>query len=239
MDKDYFDKLIFDIKKPSMQFSFEEAEIDGPTTESHLGGLPFRLKKDVWPKCGACNEDMEFIMQLREIDQFESVLLKTIYSCDCQLHNYQPQVQIFQYVNPKIDKAIVSDYAYPIPYVRIKMIPSWSIPKWDMFKRLYPDLVQKIKDDHQGLYGNERDIEAEYLTFRYNSNMIGKEPFSLFGGYPEFAAVPKTSKCTCCNKEAEFVFQLDSTNEYNVDWEQMTFYCYKCKTTGLHSFFLS
>ena len=142
-----------------------------------------------------------------------------------------------EYKNPNLDSVTVNKaYAPRIPYVQIRLEAAWSIPEWRVFKSTFPELYRKIEEDFPG---RTKDFQEAYSTYRYNNNMVSYEAYSGYGGYPEYVSASKKIKCSCCKEEAEFVFQLDSLEEYYIDWAQMTLYCYKCNNTGIHSFVLS
>ena len=228
------------IKKPAMQVTFESAvkKIEADA-ESHLGGKPYILKGEEWPTCPSCKEDMDFFLQLREMDPDKIVTLKTFYQCDCQIKDYTPFISIREYSNPDpqfIDNAIYENKEFD-DYLKIKLDPSWSAPSWTFLqsynKPLYDQILSTFEND-------DDQADAFYDEQRLFNDFLPEDPFTVLYGYPEFYSEPvHPIKCNCCNNYTRFYFQIDSMQKQNINWNDGTLYCYVCPTTKTYFFLVN
>ncbi|MGN5650602.1 DUF1963 domain-containing protein [Bacillus sp. Brlt_9] len=225
------------LRKPSLNMVFLKYDSNEPSITSHLGGVPYITAKDLWPTCEKCRNKMTFFMQLREITKDENVILSTYYKCSCDLNNFEPHIQILEYENPRLEYCEVQDQGPEhLPFVEINFQASWSIPSWALLPKYDEDLYNKV----MSMNDNDKDTAEDYYdSLRWNENYLATEPYSQFSGYPEFVATPKTIKCACCSKEAEFVFQLDSDDSLGIDWNSGILYCYKCPRTTIRHFIIN
>lgn len=212
-----------------MSMLFFKYENEKPNISSHLGGHSFITKDDKWPTCHKCDKNMTFFMQLREITKDGNVVLKVFYNCRCEIENYQPIINVIEYDNPRMDQSILVDKDITIsPFVDIRLDPSWSIPSWSLLPFYNPIIHKEILSMHH----NDTDLAEDYYEARrWNENYLATEPYSLINGYPEFISDPKLFKCHCCNKNTDFVFQLDTDDEFQIDWNGGILYCYQCPQT--------
>lgn len=226
------------VKKPSLNMLFLEMKIDEPNVDSHLGGLPYFTENDTWPTCEKCEKDMTFLMQLRQLNEDGSITLTVLYNCHCQVDHYDPQIKVYEYHNPDIERSIkINKSPKKIPYVAINLEPSWSLPHWNLLPLYNQEGYKAILSHHNG---DKQLSEDWYESIRWNENFLAIEPFSLIKGYPEFSTSPKIVKCNCCNKPTEFVFQLDSFEDYNINWKNGgILYCFRCRTTNTYYFIIN
>ncbi|MGF7535709.1 DUF1963 domain-containing protein [Bacillus mexicanus] len=225
-------------KKPSLNMLFLETKVDNPNVDSHLGGLPYFTENDTWPTCDKCKKDMIFLMQLRQLNQDNSVVLTVLYHCRCQVEHYDPQIKVYEYENPDIKRSItVNKSEKVLPYVAIRFEASWSLPHWNLLPLYNQEGYKAILSYHKG---DKQLSEDWYESIRWNENFLATEPYSLIKGYPEFSASPKIVKCNCCNKTTDFVFQLDSYDDYKITWKDgEILYCFRCPRTNTYYFIIN
>ncbi|MCK2000110.1 DUF1963 domain-containing protein [[Brevibacterium] frigoritolerans] len=217
------------IKKPSLNMLFFKYKNDEQTDTSHLGGHPYFTHNDVWPTCQKCRTNMAFFMQLREVTNEGKVILRAFYQCSCQMQNFEPIINVMEYHNPNMEYCIKVNVESKVsPFVDIKLEPSWSIPNWALLPLYDPALYNQLLAVHN----NDVELAEDYYdALRWNENYLATEPYSLISGYPEFISDPKVFKCHCCNDETEFVFQLDTDEEFQLDWNGGVLYCFRCPRT--------
>lgn len=200
-----------------------------PNEGSHLGGSPYITSEDKWPTCPRCEKNMVFFMQLREVGSDGNVILKVFYSCSCQIENFEPTISVIEYLNPNSERCIkLQEGPKTLPYVEIRLEPSWSLPNWP----LLPFYDQVIHTQIMSMHNDNAELAEDYYDgLRWDENYLATEPYSLISGYPEFISDPKVVKCKCCNKVTEFVFQLDTDEEFQINWNGGVLYCFRCPKT--------
>ena len=227
------------IRKAAMQVTLDHSiKKEVADTESHIGGKPYFIKGDVWPICPVCKDEMNFFMQLRELDQEKNVSLKTFFNCNCTIKEYKPQISINEYLNPQdelIDEEGLSTREYD-DYVAIKLRPSWSAPAWSFLQGQNQVLYEEILRTFE----NQDDAEAYYDEQRLFNDYLPEDPFTSLFGYPEFFSDPLSSVvCGCCRQYTEFYFQIDSMPSQNINWNDGTLYCYRCPNTKTYFFLVN
>ncbi|MDU9693693.1 DUF1963 domain-containing protein [Priestia aryabhattai] len=222
-------ELMKPIKKPSLNMLFLKYKNEEPNNESHLGGYPYFTNDDKWPTCSECKKEMIFFMQLREVTSDGNVVLRTYYQCSCELENFIPIINTIEYHNPSMEHCVKTQLGpKTLPFVEIKYEPSWSIPNWALLPLYNKEMHDQILTMHND---NNEQAEDYYESLRWNENYLATEPYSLISGYPEFISDPKVFKCQCCKKPTEFVFQLDTDEEFQISWNSGVLYCFRCPNT--------
>lgn len=230
-------KFMKPLKKPSLNMLFLKYENSEPNDGSHLGGHPYFTNDDKWPTCHKCGNDMSFFMQLREVTSEGKIILRVFYNCRCQIENYEPIINVIEYHNPKMENCIKTDKNPKVsPFVEIKLEPSWSIPNWALLPYYDQDMYKQILSMHNN---DTEQAEDYYDSLRWNENYLATEPYSLISGYPEFISDPKVFKCHCCKNPTEFVFQLDTDDDFQVDWNGGVLYCFRCPKTQTLYFYIN
>ena len=228
------------IKKAAMQVTFQgSVKKNDADADSHLGGKPYILKDEKWPTCISCKEDMDFFLQLREIDSDKNATLKTFYQCDCRIKEFTPFIAIREYSNPDpdfIDHTLFENKDFE-DYSVIKLDPSWSAPSWSLLeaynKSLYDEILKTFEND-------DEQADAFYDEQRLFNDFLPEDPFTVLYGYPEFYSDPiHPIKCSCCNKYTQFYFQIDSMHKQNINWNDGTLYCYVCPITKTYFFLVN
>lgn len=233
---------IKNLKKPSLGLKFVsnltlKDDVDKVNLESHLGGKPYITKGDEWPICPNCDKHMSFIFQLRQKYEDGNINLKTLYTCNCSMDTFTPFVKILSYDNPdisNIDNSKITGKKTKA-YFDIILEPYWNVPNWTLLPLIEPNLFNDILDNLK-----DPDLsEVFYNDMIWELNLSNEDSFNAIKGYPEFVNNPKLISCMCCNKIAEFYFQIESNNILDLDFGGAILYCFRCSETQTLYFFLN
>lgn len=202
------------MKEPTLKFQLLPARDISPSLKSYVGGKPYMEKDEKYPCCKKCKHSLNFIFQLY-IPKGDDYFLYSFYYCyHCEINSSKCNYEMIIHKNPSLDNMKRKQRKNPrIDYLEFDFHPSWSLPEWDVLQSLHPDLAddlsKEFKDDAWVVYENTKE------------NLVGivhMEPFSFFGGYPQFLGEAKFPTCKCCKKPMNLWIQLDSYDEFGLTW---------------------
>lgn len=218
------------IKEPNLKFELMPCHFNTPSLKSYIGGKPYIKTEEAYPTCGDCNHSLDFMFQLY-IPNKKGYDLFVFYLCNkCDPFESTKNFEMRVYKNPNLNDANLKVKPNEsISNLEFNFYPSWSIPDWDTLNKLKPDdaneILNKYKDEAWILYENTKDA-LESIVFM--------EPFSFYGGYPQFFSESTFPKCSCCNKDMDFWLQIDSLEDHGINWAKTNgcLFIFKCHKTN-------
>lgn len=222
------EKMLQDIKEPTLYFKFASVENSSPNLNSYVGGTPYSEKSDRTPTCRKCKNPMEFVFQLNiPKDTEDGFLMYVFYYCfECTSTSGNKGFKIIKYDNPSEEKnAYKNNLKSKIKYAEFDFDIQWSLPDWDSLGILKPTIsksfLKEYKADAPVIYENTKEKILNDWSFN---------EFSFYGGYPNFLGFPNFPKCEGCDELMVPWFQIDSTEELGLVWKDYgCLHVFKCK----------
>lgn len=223
----YIHEVMEDIKEPTLKFELTPANIKTPSLNSYIGGRPYLKDGEHVPNCPHCKREMDFSFQIY-MPKDKDYYLYVFYFCnDCDPFDVDNGYEMKIYKNPSIEDMNHKTKANPnMICLDFNFQPSWSLPDWETLKKLRPQLAAKLTEKYNKdawiLYENERDA-FEGLIFT--------EPFSFFGGYPQFFSEPTYPVCDCCKETMNLWLQIDTSEDFGINWGDSSgcLFIFQCK----------
>lgn len=215
------------MKEPTLKLQLLPAADTSPSLKSYIGGKPYMEKSEVYPTCKTCQKSLQFIFQLY-IPKNEDYFLYSFYFCQhCDPMLVQQNYEMVIHQNPTLEQMKRRLKSSPqLDYVEFDFHPTWSLPEWDVLQTIHPkiaqDIAQQFEEDAWVIYENIKDSMV---------GIIFMEPFSFFGGYPQFLSEPRFPICKHCKKPMKLWMQLDSFEDFGLTWAESMgcLYIFQCE----------
>jgi uncharacterized protein YwqG len=190
---------------------------DAASPQSRYSGLPLLLNGESWPTCGNCGRELQLLLQLdlasipaaaQQAIGLNSGTLQFFYctSPDCNNDGWEPfsKAQFLRVIPSGTTAALAASVPDSFAkYFPVKVITGWSEFE-DFPSPEEEDALPEMSDD---------DYDAYYVSEPY-LNADGDK----LCGWPNWIQGEEYPECPQCNRQMQFVYQLDSFKEANWMW---------------------
>jgi uncharacterized protein YwqG len=229
MSETQLDQLLKPLIKPAVLLSLSKSETaQAASCESKFAGLPYAEKNEVWPHCPTCQNELDFVAQIKS--PAENSLQTFFYCFECFPWGSSEE-EVGQWLVRSYQNPVMANYSpitsthppeYEIEPCTCTAKNVQTLPNWSDLESLSPEASALC-----------REIDADEPWEAYDLAVIRNNALAdyatFIGGYPKWIQSETTTYCKVCGNEMEFFAQIDSEDEADLMWGDCgAVYLFRC-----------